>query len=147
MDCLSGCYHGLERAHVIPHASGGSDTDPENFALLCRQCHRDAPDTEDAQWFWHWVTTYPENRNPTLRFLRRMEAAESYLTSDTVTMVNTLGITLPEDRLAEILGVAMTRVGAVTHAGCFSPGTIARILSEAVIIGAKEETCSTPSPS
>lgn len=45
----------LQRAHLVPHALGGSDTDPENFALLCGPCHRDAPDVDDAAVMVRWI--------------------------------------------------------------------------------------------
>lgn len=34
---------------------GGSDSDPSNYALLCPQCHVDAPDILDGKAFWRWV--------------------------------------------------------------------------------------------
>lgn len=49
----------LERAHAIPQAIGGPDT-VDNLALLCGRCHREAPDTADAAFFWRWVGEHPE---------------------------------------------------------------------------------------
>lgn len=46
-------FHGLERAHVIPRARGGS-CEPSNLVLLCEPCHQSAPDTLDAEYFWRW---------------------------------------------------------------------------------------------
>lgn len=45
----------LDRAHVIPHALGGSDTDPGNYVLLCKSCHRESPDVADKRALWGWV--------------------------------------------------------------------------------------------
>lgn len=44
----------VERAHAVPLALGGSN-DVRNFALLCAQHHRAAPDIADAEAFWRWV--------------------------------------------------------------------------------------------
>lgn len=43
-----------ERAHIIPHALGGS-SDPENFVLLCPECHHDSPDVNDSIAMWDWI--------------------------------------------------------------------------------------------
>ncbi|MEV1331141.1 HNH endonuclease signature motif containing protein [Micromonospora costi] len=44
----------LERAHLKPHSLGGTN-DPSNIVLLCRVCHLDAPDWEDAAEMLGWV--------------------------------------------------------------------------------------------
>lgn len=50
-----------ERAHVVPVSLGGS-MDVRNFALLCEEHHRQAPDIADAEAFWAWVD-YAEMRD------------------------------------------------------------------------------------
>ncbi|MEU7016458.1 HNH endonuclease [Streptomyces sp. NPDC046385] len=52
--CLICWQTPVERAHVVPESLGGSN-DVRNFALLCRQHHREAPDVADAEAFWSWV--------------------------------------------------------------------------------------------
>lgn len=42
-----------ERAHIIPHALGGS-SEPENFVLLCPECHVDSPDVNDPMAMWDY---------------------------------------------------------------------------------------------
>ncbi|GLZ62859.1 HNH endonuclease [Micromonospora sp. NBRC 107095] len=44
----------LDRAHLKPHSLGGSN-DPSNIVLLCRTCHRDAPDWDDPAEMLAWV--------------------------------------------------------------------------------------------
>lgn len=44
----------LERAHLIPHALDGPNT-PDNFFLLCRTCHREAPTTIYKEDMIRWV--------------------------------------------------------------------------------------------
>lgn len=46
--------HNLERAHITPRASGGTD-EPENIFLLCPRCHNDAPDVVDKRMLLSWV--------------------------------------------------------------------------------------------
>lgn len=48
----------LQRCHVVPHALGGSDVDPENFVLLCKRCHIDAPDHRDPIHMHAWVADH-----------------------------------------------------------------------------------------
>jgi hypothetical protein len=50
-----------ERAHAVPTALGGS-MDVRNFALLCQEHHRQAPDIADAEAFWAWID-YAERRD------------------------------------------------------------------------------------
>jgi ribosomal protein L37E len=44
----------LERCHIIPHSLGGSE-EPENLVLLCRRCHREAPNVADSRFMWIWL--------------------------------------------------------------------------------------------
>lgn len=49
-----GCESKLERCHIVPHSLEGKDT-PSNFVLLCRRCHREAPNISDARLMWTWI--------------------------------------------------------------------------------------------
>jgi len=44
----------LEKAHIVPHAIGGTDV-PSNMFLLCSECHRESPDTKYSKEFFKWV--------------------------------------------------------------------------------------------
>ncbi|MEU4369360.1 HNH endonuclease signature motif containing protein [Micromonospora chersina] len=44
----------VHRAHAVPDGLGGSN-DVRNFAPLCDEHHRQAPDVIDAESFWSWV--------------------------------------------------------------------------------------------
>lgn len=46
----------LERCHIIPHSLGGSE-EPANLVLLCRRCHREAPNINDPNFMWIWLRT------------------------------------------------------------------------------------------
>jgi hypothetical protein len=52
----------VERTHAVPKSLGGS-YDVRNFALLCSDHHRQAPDIADAEAFWAWVD-YMVMRHP-----------------------------------------------------------------------------------
>jgi hypothetical protein len=58
----------VERAHVVPHALGGS-SDIGNLALLCPLHHREAPDVADAHAFWAWVDAAYSKWNDAIRAL------------------------------------------------------------------------------
>jgi len=44
----------LERCHVIPKSLGGCCCEP-NLVLLCKNCHKDSPDTNNEKSFFTWV--------------------------------------------------------------------------------------------
>lgn len=44
----------VERAHALPRSLTGSNS-LANFALLCNEHHREAPDVADAEAFWKWI--------------------------------------------------------------------------------------------
>ncbi|WP_331448029.1 HNH endonuclease signature motif containing protein [Streptomyces xanthochromogenes] len=60
-NCLVCWRKPAERAHVVPLSLGGS-MDVRNFALLCADHHKQAPDIADAEAFWAWVD-YAEIRD------------------------------------------------------------------------------------
>lgn len=49
-----------ERAHIVAHSLGGSNN-PENFVLLCKSCHNEAPDTSEPNDIWDWIK---KNKTP-----------------------------------------------------------------------------------
>jgi 5-methylcytosine-specific restriction endonuclease McrA len=67
----------LERAHVIPLSRGGSNR-LRNFVLLCRTCHRDAPDVVDSSLMLKWL----QNRKPILANRKIRDWTEAYLGLD-----------------------------------------------------------------
>lgn len=51
---LSGLWNGdtlLQRSHILEKSLNGEDK-PENYFLLCPQCHAESPDTTDAKLFF-----------------------------------------------------------------------------------------------
>jgi hypothetical protein len=52
--CLICRRNPVERAHAAPRSLRGS-YDIRNFALLCSDHHRQAPDIADAEAFWAWI--------------------------------------------------------------------------------------------
>lgn len=44
----------LERCHITPHSLDGLDT-PSNLVLLCRRCHREAPNVGNPRFMWIWL--------------------------------------------------------------------------------------------
>jgi hypothetical protein len=44
----------LERCHIVPHSLGGSDS-PDNYVLLCKDCHQEAPNTNNPNDMWDWI--------------------------------------------------------------------------------------------
>jgi hypothetical protein len=44
----------LERCHIVPDSLGGADH-PSNLVLLCKHCHREAPNIADSRFMWIWI--------------------------------------------------------------------------------------------
>lgn len=44
----------LDRCHIIPKSMGGKD-DPSNLVLLCKKCHKEAPNVKDENFMWQWI--------------------------------------------------------------------------------------------
>ena len=124
--CEEPCLRHLERAHVVPRASGGSDTDVSNFALLCKDCHLAAPDTIDAAWFWQWVAAQPVED----RFQKIVSRCTGIVSSLPPEMLRTLA-EVPLDQLKEHLDLAERTLRPVVHAGRLSTSTWTRLLLEA----------------
>lgn len=66
-----------ERAHVVPQSLGGS-MDVRNFALLCAEHHRQAPDIADAEAFWAWVD-YAEIRDSGSKWTHAPENVKQWI--------------------------------------------------------------------
>ena len=61
----------LEMSHIIPKSLGGG-LGPENLVLLCKQCHKENPNTSDRTAMWAWLKA--AKRIPRGQFwLRRAE--------------------------------------------------------------------------
>lgn len=53
----------LQRCHIRPHSLGGSDTDVDNYFLMCMDCHQNNPDTIYTKLFWHYIRNRPQYLN------------------------------------------------------------------------------------
>lgn len=52
-----GCKRKLYRCHIIPDSLGGKD-EPNNFVLLCAECHEEAPNVESSTFMWDWIKSF-----------------------------------------------------------------------------------------
>ncbi|MGW3591540.1 HNH endonuclease signature motif containing protein [Streptomyces fungicidicus] len=78
-ECLICWSSPVDRAHVVPTSLGGS-MDVRNFALLCTEHHKQAPDIADAEAFWAWVD-YAEMRDSGSKWTRASEEIKSWVLS------------------------------------------------------------------
>jgi len=49
-----GYIRDLERCHIIPKSLGGKNT-PDNYVLLCNNCHQEAPNVNDKKFMFEWI--------------------------------------------------------------------------------------------
>ena len=122
----------LERAHAIPRAIGGSD-DAANLALLCPTCHRAAPDTADAAYFWRWIDNHPE-RSEVGRMLARVAAVLPLIPQNYQIALYEL---VTPDNAAPLFREALARLHPVMHNGELSAATWARLVMEVADIAAE----------
>ncbi len=47
----------IQRCHIVPKALGGKDA-KENYVLLCKRCHAEAPNVIMPQIMWDWISAY-----------------------------------------------------------------------------------------
>lgn len=87
----------LERCHIVGHANGGSDTDPRNYFLLCRECHRNQPDGGTYNEQIRWLDEGPGLQRglsfaATLCRTLQADAPSPGLLRDWMSIVNVLGL-------------------------------------------------------
>ena len=81
---LSGLWNGdtlLQRSHILEKSLNGEDK-PENYFLLCPQCHAESPDTTDAKLFFAWVRYKRTQENYSMVLRRDMKKAAEILGVD-----------------------------------------------------------------
>lgn len=73
-------YSGFEKAHIVAHEYGGSDTDPSNFLILCRTCHYDFDnevyicDKNEIDDVYYWLKDREKNvLNRKIKYCKRFE--------------------------------------------------------------------------
>lgn len=47
----------LDRAHIQALSIDGQDA-PDNFVLLCKHCHINAPNVDDPYYMWQWLNFF-----------------------------------------------------------------------------------------
>jgi hypothetical protein len=112
---------GLERAHIVPQALGGSD-EPDNLIVMCTVCHEESPDWHDVSAMERWIAGQPERygrtwdlwmeREPVLR-----RVMDDYVITD-----------FDEADMLRHMRDAYSRAG--THGSKISLGTFESILRE-----------------
>ena len=59
---------------------------PENYFLLCPQCHAESPDTTDAKLFFAWVRYKRTHENYSMVLRRDMKKAAEILGVDCINL-------------------------------------------------------------
>ncbi len=129
-DVSSQGWHGweataaLDRCHLVPRALGG-DESPSNLVLLCKRCHRDAPNVGDAVYMLRWIAQRESWFEGMWTFLRL-----AFERADLSGTVNTFSRTeLDEvDRMVRDL----LRRWTGSHGGYVTDATIEAVMAESV---------------
>jgi hypothetical protein len=116
----------LQRCHIVPASRGGTAT-PDNLVLLCRRCHREAPNVPDARFMWIWLRATCVSFYDLYWTARGAEEFEEMFGRPPFT-----GPAFPKEVETEALRLLRTEIGrAVVHwgEGRLNPSTIASIFA------------------
>lgn len=115
----------IERAHIVPHALGGADA-PENFVLLCRPCHAEAPGVDDPSILWRWLELSCSTDAETVRERRVREEHVRLFGREPFSRLDRA----PDpDRYRAVMRPLLARIGH--HDGEASPATEAWLYAQA----------------
>lgn len=74
-----GSQHSLDRAHIIPASRGGEDS-VDNLVILCKRCHKNAPDVViNKDILLNWIEREAETYN--WDYSMKWEKADEYCTA------------------------------------------------------------------
>jgi len=112
----------LERAHIIPHSKGGEPV-PSNLVLLCRDCHRDNPDSLNETFFWKWLCNRPHYSHRRLAVLQQIPLGKDQLSN-----LNKFIDPINQDELMDLIDQSWRAVDPVQVQGKYSAGSIAEMI-------------------
>jgi len=112
--CCGSRYRQLERAHIIPHAMGGSAL-PDNLLLLCGECHRESPDVALPDVLIQWMN---DRCNDEFRHLHTIGAVLAGMPAHIMEAV----AHMPSEQLQAIAEAVTSQVG--THGCQLSKATV-----------------------
>jgi ribosomal protein L37E len=115
----------LERCHIIPHSIGGSAS-PDNFVLLCRRCHREAPNVKDSSFMWQWLRAHAVPLYDTYWTIRGFDEFEKLFKRKPFADVPH---DFSRDEIDEMLSTYMRDVIHHFGEGRLNPSTIAWVLA------------------
>lgn len=112
----------LEAAHIIPHSKGGESI-PSNLVLLCRDCHRDNPDSLNETFFWKWLCNRPHYSHRRLSALQEIPLNEEQLSNlkKHIAPIN-------QSELLKLVEKVWKAVDPVLVHGKYSSGSIAEMI-------------------
>ena len=120
----------LQRCHIVPHSLGGKD-EANNFVLLCKRCHEEAPNHRDPSYMWCWIQAHSLTMQDMYWTKRGMEEFSKMFGQHPYSRL--AGINLPQkaaERVGSLLRGAMDDASFHFGQGRLNPATIAAILSE-----------------
>jgi len=112
----------LERAHIIPHSKGGESI-PSNLVLLCKDCHRDNPDSLNETFFWKWICSRPHYTQRRLQALQQIPLNEKQL-SDLEEVISHMD----SKQLNDLVEKSWKAIDPVLSQGKASSGSIAEMI-------------------
>lgn len=117
----------LDRAHIQASSIDGQDT-PENFVLLCKHCHIEAPNVDGAFYMWHWLDFYRGRPFPELWFYEGVRSFNLLFNKDFEQMVF-------HHEVEFYVAFKNAIVHATRHFGqpSLNPSTVAAVIHDAFI--------------
>jgi len=115
----------LDRCHIIPESLGGEDI-PENLVLLCKRCHREAPNVNDPEAMWIWIQSQRAVFYDSFWTIRGIEEFERMFGRQPFSETTLVKVT-PSEIIQRAIKTATIHFGE----GRLNPSTIAFVLRTA----------------
>jgi 5-methylcytosine-specific restriction endonuclease McrA len=117
----------LEVAHIIPHSRGGESI-PSNLVLLCRDCHRDNPDSLNETFFWKWLCNRPSWTTRRLQAMQEVPLSKDQMNNLMQTLGSIEDIEERFKQIGDLVEESWTAVDPVLVQGKYSAGSIAEMI-------------------
>ena len=73
----------LQKCHIVPHSIGGQE-DASNLVLLCKRCHKEAPDNKKARHMKRFIANRSNYNNDFLNMIMDLAKEDMILASENI---------------------------------------------------------------
>jgi len=123
----------LHKCHIIPYTLNGKDI-AENLVLMCRRCHREAPNIDDKDFFWDWLKAQRTSFYDAYWTIRGAKEYEFIYNESVEAAFQRCGVKDNHlDKVEELMKSAMQKTIIHFGEGRLNPSTIAGVFRNIII--------------